>query len=77
MRDATERDVLEMEGVVVEQSRGDFYRVECAIGSMRRTVLAKRSGRLNQHHIRIIPGDRVRVEVSPFDTTRARITRRL
>jgi translation initiation factor IF-1 len=46
-------------------------------GAHRGTVLAKRSGRLSVHHIRITEGDRVRLEISPYDTTRGRITRRL
>ena len=44
--------------------RGDMYRVECAVGSLRRTVLARRCGRLNVHRIKIVARDRVRVEVS-------------
>ena len=58
-------------------SRGGFYTVEYTSGVHRGTVLAKRSGRLNIHRIRIPEGDRVRLEVSPYDTARARITRRL
>ena len=70
-------DFLILEGVVTKCSRGGFYTVEYVSGVHRRTVLAKRSGRLNVHHIRLTEGDRVRLEVSPYDTTRGRITRRL
>ncbi len=56
---------------------GGFYTVEYQSGAHRGTVLAKRSGRLSVHHIRITEGDRVRVEISPYDTARGRITRRL
>jgi len=73
----SERDFLVLEGVVTKCSRGGFYTVEYLSGSHRGTVLAKRSGRLNVHHIRITEGDRVRIEVSPYDTARGRITRRL
>ncbi len=66
-----------MEGVVEHVGRGDLYTVACTLGALRRTVLARRSGRLNIHRIKIVEGDRVRVEVSPYDTTRGRITRRL
>jgi translation initiation factor IF-1 len=71
------RDVLVFEGVVVQVGRGDIHRVECSAGPLRRTILAKRSGRLNLHRIKIVEGDRVRVEVSPYDLGRGRITYRL
>lgn len=74
---AGERDFLVLEGVVAKCSRGGFYTVEYLSGAHRGTVLAKRSGRLNVHHIRITEGDRVRLEISPYDTSRGRITRRL
>jgi translation initiation factor IF-1 len=74
---AGERDFLVLEGVVTKCSRGGFYTVEFLSGVHRGTVLAKRSGRLNVHHIRITEGDRVRLEISPYDTSRGRITRRL
>jgi translation initiation factor IF-1 len=73
----TERDFLILEGVVTKCSRGGFYTVEFESGAHRGTVLAKRSGRLNVHRIRITEGDRVRMEISPYDTGRGRITRRL
>ncbi len=73
----TERDFLILEGVVTKCSRGGFYTVEFASGAHRGTVLAKRSGRLNVHRIRITEGDRVRMEISPYDTGRGRITRRI
>jgi translation initiation factor IF-1 len=73
----SERDFLVLEGVVTKCSRGGFYTVEFVSGAHRGTVLAKRSGRLNVHRIRITEGDRVRMEISPYDTGRGRITRRL
>jgi translation initiation factor IF-1 len=72
-----ERDFLIFEGVVIKCSRGGFYTVECLFGGRRGNVLAKRSGRLSVHHIRLTEGDRVRLEVSPYDPARGRITRRL
>jgi translation initiation factor IF-1 len=75
--ESRDRDFLIFEGVVTKCSRGGFYTVEYVFGGARGTVLAKRSGRLNVHHIRLTEGDRVRVEVSPYDPTRGRITRRL
>lgn len=73
----SDRDFLILEGTVTKCSRGGFYTVEYFSGPHRGTVLAKRGGRLSVHHIRITEGDRVRLEISPYDTTRARITRRL
>lgn len=73
----SDRDFLVLEGTVTKCSRGGFYTVEYVSGAHRGTVLAKRSGRLNVHRIRLTEGDRVRLEVSPYDTTRGRITRRL
>ncbi|MDP9000878.1 MAG: translation initiation factor IF-1 [Myxococcota bacterium] len=73
----SDRDFLVLEGIVTKCSRGGFYTVEYVSGAHRGTVLAKRSGRLNVHRIRLTEGDRVRLEVSPYDTTRGRITRRL
>jgi translation initiation factor IF-1 len=74
MRDASERDVIEAIGEVREQCRG-FYIVACE--GIAQPVRARLGGRLMQHRIKVLPGDRVRVEVSPYDTTRARITFRL
>jgi translation initiation factor IF-1 len=76
-RASSDRDFLVFEGTVTKCSRGGFYTVEYSSGAHRGTVLAKRSGRLNIHRIRITEGDRVRIEISPYDTARARITRRL
>lgn len=73
-RDASERDVLDCEGIVHEQCRG-FYLVAC--DGFPQPVRARLGGRLMQNHIRVLPGDRVRLEISPYDTTRGRITRRL
>jgi translation initiation factor IF-1 len=73
MRPAEERDVLTMEGIVESVSRGDIYRCECQIGSMHRTVLARRCGKMIQANVRVIAGDRVTVEVSPYDLARGRI----
>lgn len=70
-------DFLILEGVVTKCSRGGFYTVEYLSGEHRGTILAKRAGRLSVYRIRITEGDRVRIEVSPYDTSRGRIVRRL
>lgn len=69
-------DAIAMAGVVVACSRGDLCEVECQLGALRRTVLARRSGRLVSRHLSVQPGDRVVVEVSPYDLSRGRITHR-
>ncbi len=77
MRTAEERDLLECEGTITSCQRGDTYLVDCMAGTMKRVVICKRSGRLGRFHIRLIAGDRVRLEMSPYDLGRGRITRRL
>ena len=70
-------DALEFEADVLEVQRGGIYVLDAQAGALRRRVLARLSGRLDQHRIRVVAGDRVRVEVSPYDLTRGRITFRL
>jgi len=66
-------DVVEMEGTVVEPLPNAMFRVELDNGHK---VLAHISGKMRMHYIKILPGDRVKVEVSPYDLTRGRITYR-
>jgi translation initiation factor IF-1 len=68
------KDVIEVEGKVTEPLPNAMFRVELDSGH---EVLAHISGRLRMNFIRILPGDRVRVELSPYDLTRGRITYRL
>jgi translation initiation factor IF-1 len=70
-------EAIEVTGVVLDHLRGDLYEVEAALGSTRRRVLAKRSGRLVLHRIFVLPGDDVTVEVSPYDLNRGRIVHRI
>jgi translation initiation factor IF-1 len=65
--------VIEMEGSVLEALPNAFFRVELANGHK---VLAHISGKMRQHYIRILPEDRVVVELSPYDLTRGRIVYR-
>ena len=67
-------DVIELEGTVVESLPNTSFRVDIGNGH---TILAHISGKLRMNFIRILPGDRVRVELSPYDLTRGRITYRL
>jgi translation initiation factor IF-1 len=67
---AKKTDALEMEGTVVEALPNAMFRVELTNGHK---VLATISGKMRQHYIRIIPADRVVVELSPYDLSRGRI----
>ena len=67
-------DAIEMEGKVVEPLPNAMFRVELDNGHK---VLAHISGKMRMHYIRILPGDRVKVELSPYDLTRGRITFRV
>lgn len=64
---------IEVEGVVNETLPNAMFRVELDNGM---NVLAHISGKMRMHYIRILPGDRVTVELSPYDLTRGRITYR-
>ena len=68
------RDAIEVEGTVVEPLPHTMFAIELENGHR---VLAHISGKLRMNFIRILPGDRVRVELSPYDLTRGRITYRL
>ena len=64
-------DVIEIEGVVVEKLPNAMFQVELENGHK---VLATISGKLRMNYIRILPGDKVTVQMSPYDLTRGRIT---
>ena len=64
-------DVIELEGTVVEKLPNAMFRVELENGHQ---ILATISGKLRMNFIRILPGDKVTVEMSPYDLTRGRIT---
>ena len=66
-------DAIEFEGTVVEVLSGGTFRVD--VGDDHH-VVAKLAGRMRRHRIRVVLGDRVTVEVSPYDPTRGRITYR-
>jgi len=67
------KDVIEVEGTVVEPLPNAMFRVELKNGHR---ILAHVSGKIRMNFIRILPGDRVMVELSPYDLTRGRITYR-
>ncbi len=67
-------EAIEVEGKVIEPLPNAMFRVELDNGHK---VLAHVSGKMRMHYIRILPGDRVKVELSPYDLTRGRITFRV
>jgi translation initiation factor IF-1 len=66
-------DVIEVEGTITEALPNTQFRVEL---DNRHNVLAHISGKMRMNYIRILPGDRVKVELSPYDLSRGRITYR-
>lgn len=64
-------DVIEIEGTVVDALPNATFQVELENGHK---ILAHISGKLRMHYIRILPGDKVTVEMSPYDLTKGRIT---
>lgn len=64
---------IEAEGVVVESLPNAMFRVELENGHK---ILAHISGKMRMHYIRILPGDKVTVDMSPYDLTKGRITYR-
>ena len=67
----SKQDVIEIEGTVTEALPNAMFNVELPYGH---TILAHISGKLRMNFIRILPGDKVTVEMSPYDLTRGRIT---
>ena len=67
------KETIEVEGTVVEPLPNAMFRVELANGHR---VLAHISGKIRLHYIKILPGDRVLIELSPYDLSRGRITYR-
>ena len=73
MGDMTKEEKIEVEGRVLEALPNAMFRLEIEGGHK---VLAHISGKMRMHYIKILPGDKVRVELSPYDLTRGRITYR-
>jgi len=70
------KDAIQLEGVVVKALPNAMFLVEAEVGGNKHEVLATVSGKMRKHFIRILPGDRVTVELSPYDLKRGRITYR-
>ena len=67
----SKRDAIEVEGKVLENLPNAMFKVELPNGHQ---VLAHISGKMRMHYIKILPGDKVTVELSPYDLSRGRIT---
>lgn len=65
------KDAIEIEGIVISAHRGTHFTVSLENG---REVACTISGKLRMNYIRIVPGDRVKLEMSPYDLTKGRIT---
>jgi translation initiation factor IF-1 len=70
---AREKEVIELVGSVVEALPGTQFRVELENGHV---IIAHVAGRMRKNYIRLVPGDRVKVELTPYDLTKGRITYR-
>jgi translation initiation factor IF-1 len=70
----SKEDVIKMEGVIAEVLPNTQYRVQ--LEQFEKPVLASLSGRMRMHNIKVLAGDIVELEFSPYDLTRGRITRR-
>ena len=69
----TKEEKIEVEGRILEALPNAMFRVGIAPSKV---VLAHISGKMRMHYIKILPGDKVRIELSPYDLTRGRITYR-
>lgn len=70
----SKEDVIKMEGVIAEVLPNTMFRVR--MENFEKPVLANLSGRMRQNNIKVLTGDTVELEFSPYDLTRGRITRR-
>lgn len=70
----THQGAFEIEGIVEETLPNTLFRVKLPDG---RVILCHLSGKMRLHYIKLLPGDRVRIEMTPYDMTKGRITYRL
>ena len=71
---ASQKEVIKLTGKVVESLPNTHFRVELENGHI---IVAHMSGRMRKNYIRLVPGDRVEVELTPYDLTKGRISFRL
>lgn len=67
----SKQDVIEVEGIVLESLPNAMFKVKL---QNKHVILAHVSGKLRMNYIRIVPGDKVKIEMSPYDLTKGRIT---
>ena len=67
-------DMIEMEGTVTEALPGLKFNVEVDVGGTKKTLVCVPSGKIKTHYVRILVGDKVAIDVSPYDLTKGRIT---
>lgn len=70
----SDKELIKLEGVVIETLPSTTFKVKLDNGH---EVLAHISGRMRVHYIRLLPGDKVELEMSPYDLTKGRITKRM
>lgn len=70
---AVNKEVIELTGIIVETLPGTQFRVELENGHQ---IIAHVAGKMRKNYIRIVPGDKVKVELTPYDLTKGRITYR-
>lgn len=68
------QDAIEMDGVITESLSNSNFRVELESGH---EIIAHLSGKMRMNYIKVLPGDKVKIEMSPYDLTKGRISRRL
>lgn len=74
MGSSEQNQTIELEGKVIESLPNTVFRVQLEAGQV---ILGHLSGKMRLHRIRVLPGDKVLLEVTPYDLTKGRITRRL
>ncbi|MEK7617922.1 MAG: translation initiation factor IF-1 [Patescibacteria group bacterium] len=70
----TKKNIIELEGKVIENLPNALFRVQLASGQ---SVLGHLSGKMRVNMIKVLPGDKILIEMTPYDLTKGRITRRL
>ncbi|HIF29386.1 MAG TPA: translation initiation factor IF-1 [Candidatus Marinimicrobia bacterium] len=70
----TKQESIEVEGVIKEALPGARFRVAINLGGKEHEVLAHVSGKMRMHYIKMLPGDKVDLQLSPYDLSRGRIT---
>lgn len=70
------KDVILVDGVITEVHKGALFTVVYEVGGQKKTLLAKPAGKMKKFNIKLVLGDKVEVEMSPFDLTKGRITYR-